>query len=72
MNTNIPTFWWHVAQVVFLLVILGAVTFSIVRTTKKESLVVQKDGVVNYLLKDAQIKPGFGGCATINLPKLEK
>lgn len=69
---GIPTFWWHVAQVVIGVTILGAITFSIVRTTKNERIIVKEGGSVVYQWKDAQIKPSFGGCVTLKTEKLKE
>ncbi len=62
---NIPTFWWHVAQVVILVTILGAITFTIVRPTNTQRTVIQDGGKAVYNWKDAQISPRFGGCVTL-------
>lgn len=69
MNTNIPTFWWHVAQIVIGVTVLAALTFQIVRTTTTQKLVVKEGGKVEYYWKDAQVKPGFGGCVFIKSDK---
>lgn len=65
MNANIPTFWWHVAQVIIGVCVLGAVTFQIVRPTNTQKTVVQDGGKQIEYWKDSEVKPGFGGCVTI-------
>lgn len=70
INTNIPTFWWHVAQVVIGLTVLGALTFQIVRPTNNQKTVVQAGGSKVDYWQNSTVKPGFGGCVTIKSDKL--
>lgn len=72
MNTNLPTFWWHVAQVVIGVSVLGAVTFQIVRPTNTQKTVVQAGGSKVDYWQGAAVKPGFGGCVTIMADKAPK
>ncbi len=69
MDTKIPTFWFHVCQVIFLLAILGAITFQIVRPTNTQKTVVQAGGSKVDYWQGAAVKPGFGGCVTIQAVK---
>lgn len=63
------TFWWHVAEVVLAVVILGAVTFQIVRPTNTQKTVVQAGGQKVDYWQGSTVKPGFGGCVTIQAQK---
>lgn len=63
------TFWWHVAEVVIGVVILGAITFMIVRPTSNQKTVVQAGGSKVDYWQGATVKPGFGGCVTIQAVK---
>lgn len=65
VNTNLPTFWWHVAQVVIGVAVLSAVTFQIVRPTNTQKTVVQAGGSKVDYWQGSMVKPGFGGCVTI-------
>lgn len=71
MNTNIPTFWWHVAEAVMLVLLLGLLIFGVVKPTTSQKTTVQAGGTKIDYLQGATVKPGFGGCATVNLPKQE-
>lgn len=67
---NQPTFWWHVIEVVIGVVILGALTFQIVRPTNTQKTVVQAGGSKVDYWQGSSVKPGFGGCVTIQSQKL--
>lgn len=64
-QTPIPTFWFHVAQIFIACVILGAITFQIVRPTNTQKTTIQAGGTKIDYYQGATIKPGFGGCVTI-------
>lgn len=69
IDTKIPTFWWHVAQVLIGLTVLGAITYQIVRPTSNQKTVVQAGGTKVDYWSGAAVKPGFGGCVTIRADK---
>ncbi len=62
---DMPTFWYHVAQIVIGITILGAITFSIVRTTNK-TVYTQP---VTQSHQFENLKVGFGGCAKFPMEK---
>ncbi len=62
---NTPTFWWHVAEVVIGIVILSAITFTIVRPTSK-TIYTQP---VTQQHQFENLKVGFGGCAKFPIIK---
>lgn len=64
-----PTFWFHVVQILIGLILLGAVTFSIVRTTNTQKTVVQSGGSKIDYWQGSTVKPGFGGCVNIQAVK---
>lgn len=66
---GMPTFWWHVVQVIIGITILAAITFQITRTTSSQRVEVKAGGVANYYWKDAQVKTYPGGCQTIHAEK---
>lgn len=71
-KTPIPTFWWHVAQVLIGVSILGAITFQIVRPTNTQKTVVQAGGSKVDYWQGSTVKPGFGGCVTIQSDKAKE
>ncbi len=64
---DMPTFWWHVAQIVFLLLILGVITFKIVAPTSK-TIYTQP---VTQSHQFENLKIGFGGCAKFPVEKIK-
>lgn len=72
MNPNIPTFWWHVAQVVIGLTILGCFIFQFTRATTTQKTVVQSGGTKVDYWQGSTIKPAFGGCAIIKTERLKE
>ncbi len=64
---DMPTFWWHVAQIIIGLTILVAITFKVVMPTSKTIYtqpVTQQHSFEN-------LKVGFGGCAKFPLEKIK-
>jgi hypothetical protein len=68
-----PTFWFHVFEIFIACIILGAITFQIVRPTSNQSTktTVQAGGTKVDYWQGSTVKPGFGGCVTIQAVKPE-
>lgn len=68
-QTPIPTFWLHVLEIIIAIIILGAITFQIVKPTTSQKTVVQSGGSKVDYWQGSTVKPGFGGCVTIQTDK---
>ncbi len=66
---SIPTFWLHIAEIVIGVVIIGAITFQIVRPTNSQKSTYQAGSTQIEYWKDSTVRPGFGGCVTIQTVK---
>ncbi len=62
---NNPTFWWHVAEVAGILLIIGLFTFGIVKPTNRT--VYTQPVTQNHSFEN--LKVGFGGCARFPVVK---
>jgi hypothetical protein len=67
---NQPTFWLHVSEIVIGIVIIGAITFQIVRPTNTQKTTIQAGGTKVDYWQGSTVKPGFGGCVTIQAVKI--
>lgn len=65
------TTWLHIAQITIGIIILGAITFQIVRPTNNQKTVVQAGGTKTDYWQGSTVNPGFGGCVTIQSQKPE-
>lgn len=70
---------WLKDRVINLLIygtIILAIGFALysafLKPTTTQKTTVQSGGMVNYYWKDAQVKPGFGGCVNIKAEELIK
>lgn len=63
------TFWWHVTEVAIGVFILGLLTFQFIRPTNAQKTVVQAGGTKVDYWQGSTVKPGFGGCVTIQAVK---
>jgi hypothetical protein len=60
----------YVVASVFVVVLLGVGVWKLfIQKTFTQKTVIEKGGTANYWWKDAQIKVGFGGCATFKADK---
>lgn len=62
-----PTFWWHVAQVSMLVIILGLFIFGVTKNTNKT--VYTQPVTQNHSFEN--LKVNFGGCARFPITKGE-
>jgi hypothetical protein len=56
-------FWWHFAEVIFLLIILGAITFKIIQPTSKDVFSPGAQQATYETKHYALIDLPMGGCS---------